>query len=91
MKFKGGVGATAIFGAVVMILTWPMIYGLACAGLIYLLTHKNGISTICGLSATSATAFIQNSDVIFAILPLVLLAIMYFKKLQVGQLANPVH
>jgi acyl phosphate:glycerol-3-phosphate acyltransferase len=90
LVFRGGVGATAIFGVLVMLITLPMLYGLGCAAVILLLTHKSGISTICGLSVTSATAFIQNADWTFAILPLVLLVIMYFKKLQVGQLANPV-
>ena len=34
LKFRGGVGATAIFGVCLMLVTWPMIYGLACAGLV---------------------------------------------------------
>jgi len=90
LKFRGGVGATAIFGVLVMIITFPMLYGLACAAFILLLTHKSTISTVCGLMATSAISFIQNFEWAMAILPLVLLVVMYFKKLQVGRMANPV-
>ncbi len=91
MKFRGGVGATAIFGVLIILTPLPMVYGGVCAGLIYLLTHKSSMSTICGLSATSATAFIQNASVTLALLPLVLLVVMYFKKLQAGQIVRPVH
>jgi acyl phosphate:glycerol-3-phosphate acyltransferase len=91
LKFKGGIGATAIFGVLVITITLPMLYGVAFAAFILLLTHKSTVSTICGLAATSAIAFMQNNEWVMAILPLVLLVVMYFKKLQVGHLANPVN
>lgn len=86
LKLKGGLGATAIGGALAVIVFWPLFYGLITAGIVLLLTHKPGLSTVLGIVVTSGTIFIRSGFEVLAIYPLTLFVLMLLKELQVSRL-----
>ena len=86
IKLKGGLGATAIFGALVVIVSWPILYGLLAGGIILFLTRKPGLSTAVGILTISGTIMIQNGIGALAMYPLILFSLMLLKRLQVSRL-----
>lgn len=91
LKFKGGLGATAILGVLIAIISWQVIPGLVIAGLLQIFTHKSGMSTIIGLGIMTATAFVIEGPGLVAVSPLMLFVLMVLKKFQVARITNPVH
>jgi acyl phosphate:glycerol-3-phosphate acyltransferase len=90
-KFKGGLGATAILGALAVILTWQILYGLAVGGIVLFITHRPGLSTTIAIFGISGTILIQNGIGLLAAYPLMLYILMVIKKLQVARLTSPIN
>ena len=59
LKFKGGLGATAILGILIVLVTWQLFVGLAIGAVVILVTHRPGLSTAFVLSGISLTLIIQ--------------------------------
>ncbi len=89
LKFKGGLGATSIAGAMLLIMFWPLLYGFLAAGVVLLLTQKPGLSTALGIVLATSIVLLQESFGLLAGYPLALFGIMIIKKIQVGRLADP--
>jgi glycerol-3-phosphate acyltransferase PlsY len=88
LKFKGGLGATSILGAVSVILTWYVFYGLILAGIVFFITHRTGLSTIVGILGFSGVILIQDGVGLLALFPLMLLALMFLKRYQVSRITD---
>jgi glycerol-3-phosphate acyltransferase PlsY len=90
LRFKGGLGATPILGALVVLLPWPVLYGLIMAGIFVIATRKSSLSTVVGILVITGIAFVQKGPGLLATYPLILFSLMMLKKYQVSRLARPV-
>jgi glycerol-3-phosphate acyltransferase PlsY len=85
LKFKGGLGATAILGALSAVIAWQISYALVIAGIVFVTTHKSGLSTAFGLVGSSGALMFQNGVDLIAMYPLLLFSLMLLKKYQVAR------
>ncbi|MFC2022906.1 glycerol-3-phosphate acyltransferase [Chloroflexota bacterium] len=83
LKFRGGLGATALAGALGALVLWQFLIGLGIAGLALLVTRRPGLSTAIGVIALSIILFIQGTAIVLTIFPLFLLSLMLIKRIQV--------
>jgi acyl phosphate:glycerol-3-phosphate acyltransferase len=91
IKFKGGLGATAIGGVLCVLLGWQMLYIISIAALVMLFSHKSGLSTFVGVGASPIIIGIQNGFTALAFFPLLLLSLMLLKKYQVSRETSIAH
>jgi acyl phosphate:glycerol-3-phosphate acyltransferase len=91
LKFKGGLGATAIAGVLFALVPFQLLYGLIPAAIVYATTRRAGLSTITALGATSSILFIQKEPAILAIYPISLMMLMLLKRWQVDGLTSLAH
>jgi acyl phosphate:glycerol-3-phosphate acyltransferase len=82
LKFKGGLGATAIAGVLIMLVPLPFICGLVLAVILYATTRRAGLSTICAMIVTSSILFILKEPPYLAAFPITLSIIMILKRWQ---------
>jgi glycerol-3-phosphate acyltransferase PlsY len=85
LKFKGGLGATTMCGAIGSMAYIPFIYGLLVAGVIFATTQKSGLSSGIGFASISGFILLQNGYDILFILPIALLALMLLKRVQLSR------
>jgi acyl phosphate:glycerol-3-phosphate acyltransferase len=85
LKFKGGLGATAIAGVLLALAPLASLTGMSFAAVILLLTRRSGLSTLLGIAAISTAIFYQNNVAILAVYPILLAMIMLVKKIQVAR------
>jgi len=90
LKFKGGLGATTIYGVLVSLVWWQFLAVAAAAFILFLLIiRKSGLSTavlIIGLSIVLLVQYLfQNTPLILVIYPLVLILLMVLKRFQVSR------
>jgi acyl phosphate:glycerol-3-phosphate acyltransferase len=91
LKFKGGLGATAILGILIVLVSWQLFVGLAVGAVMLLLTRRPGLSTAFVLTVITLTLIIQKGFGLLAIYPLCLFMIMLLKRYQVRRMVNPAH
>ena len=91
LKFKGGLGATAIAGALFALVPLPLCGGLAVGGPLYYFTRRAGLSTLVTLLLTSSILFILNKPAYLAAYPVTLLIVMVIKRWQVDGASKLVH
>ena len=91
LKFKGGLGATAILGILIVLVTWQLFVGLAIGAVVILVTHRPGLSTAFVLSGISLTLILQKGFGLLTIYPMILFIIMLLKRYQVRRLFYPAH
>jgi glycerol-3-phosphate acyltransferase PlsY len=91
LKFKGGLGATAIAGVLISLVPLPFTCGLAAAVIVYIFTHRSGLSTICAMFLTSSILFVQQAPPVLAVYPVTLLIIMILKRWQVDGVTALAH
>ncbi len=91
LKFKGGLGATAIAGVLIMLVPLPFICGLITAVLLYTTTRRSGLSTMCAMIVTSSILFVQKEPPMVAAYPITLLIIMILKRWQVDGVTALAH
>jgi glycerol-3-phosphate acyltransferase PlsY len=89
--FRGGLGATAIFGALVMVIPLQVCYGLIGGGIIWLLTSRPSVGTAVGILIVSGTTFLQTGDGTLALYPLTLFFLMLLKQFQVARVTRTAH
>jgi glycerol-3-phosphate acyltransferase PlsY len=85
IRFKGGLGATAIAGVLFVLLSWQMLYILVIASLIFVISHKSGLSTVVGLGTSPIIIWAQNGFSALVFFPIMLLSLMRLKKYQVAR------
>jgi glycerol-3-phosphate acyltransferase PlsY len=89
--FRGGLGATAIFGALVALMPLQVCYGLIGGGIIWLLTSRPSVGTAVGILIVSGTTFLQTGDGTLALYPLTLFFLMLLKQFQAARVARTAH
>lgn len=81
IRFKGGLGATVIYGVLVSLVTWQFIIG-ALAGLIlFLFIRKSTLATAIAVLVTSVAILIINRDILLSLYPLLLLLLQFIKRI----------
>jgi glycerol-3-phosphate acyltransferase PlsY len=87
LKFKGGMGATTMAGALAAVMPVPLCYGLVAAALVGVVTHRPGLGTTVGVIAIFLAALIQNGLGATAVYPLSLFSLMIIKRFQLSRAA----
>ena len=90
LRFRGGLGATAIAGVLLSLAPLASLTGMAFAAVVLLLTRRSGLSTLLGIAAISVAIFYQNNAGVLAVYPIMLAILMLLKKYQVARYARPV-
>jgi len=87
LKFKGGLGATTIYGVLVYLAWWQVLTAAAIAFALFLIMKrkKSGLSTAVLIIIVSIILFIQKSPLILVAYPLVLILLMVMKRFQVSR------
>lgn len=88
LRFKGGLGATAMAGALAAVMLWPLCYGLVVAAVVGIITHRSGLSTAVGVLTVFFVALIQNGAGVVAVYPLSLFSLMLIKRFQLARAAG---
>ncbi|MGA3094783.1 MAG: glycerol-3-phosphate acyltransferase [Dehalococcoidales bacterium] len=88
LRFKGGLGATAMAGALAAVMLWPLCYGLVAAALAGIITHRHGFGTAVGVLTVFFVALIQNGAGAAAVYPLSLFSLMLIKRFQLARAAG---
>ena len=87
LKFKGGLGATTIYGVLVTLVWWQLLVVAAAAFILFLIMKrkKSGLSTAVLIIALSIVLFVQKSPLILVIYPFILILLMVLKRFQVSR------
>src|SRR4030042_824858 len=91
LKFKGGLGATTIYGVLVSLVWWQLLAMAAIAFILFLIMKrkKSGLSTailIIGLSVILLAQYLfQGMPFILVIYPFILILLMVLKRFQVSR------
>jgi len=91
LKFKGGLGATTIYGVLVSLVWWQLLATAAIAFILFLIMKrkKSGLSTailIIGLSVILLAQYLfQGMPFILVIYPFILILLMVLKRFQVSK------
>ena len=79
LHFKGGKGALTTYGVLVSLMFWQFFIALALAGVLYLITHKTGMSTGIMLGFLSLINWLTGSLILLSILPILISLPMVLK------------
>ncbi|MBM4446366.1 MAG: glycerol-3-phosphate acyltransferase [Chloroflexi bacterium] len=89
LKFKGGLGATTIYGVLVCLVWWHFLIVAAIAFTLFLIIRKSGLSTAILIITLSIVLLVQslfqNAPLILAIYPLILILLMVLKRFQISR------
>jgi glycerol-3-phosphate acyltransferase PlsY len=85
LKFKGGLGATTIYGVLVYLAWWQVLTAAAIAFALFLIIRKSGLSTAVLIIIVSIILFIQKSPLIVVVYPFTLILLMVLKRFQVSR------
>jgi glycerol-3-phosphate acyltransferase PlsY len=88
IKFKGGLGATAILGILIALITWELFVGLFLGAIFLIVTRKPGFSTAICIMTISITLLVERGLGLLSIYPILLFAVMLLKRYQVKRLAE---
>ena len=91
LGLRGGLGATAIFGALVAVIPLQVSYGLIGGGIVWLLTGRPSVGTAVGILITSGLTLLQAGMGALAMYPLMLFSLMLLKQLQVARVTRTIH
>jgi glycerol-3-phosphate acyltransferase PlsY len=85
LGLRGGLGATAIFGALVAVMPLQICYGLISGVIVwFLIGGRPSVGTAVGIIVASGAAFLEFGMGAFAIYPLTLFSLMLLKQMQVA-------
>jgi len=87
LKFKGGLGATTIYGVLVYLAWWQVLTAAAIAFALFLIMKrkKSGLSTAVLIIILSIILFIQKSPLILVVYPFTLILLMVLKRFQISR------
>lgn len=83
IKFKGGLGATAIYGVLASLLFWQFLVGFAIGAIVFFTTRRSTISTIVLIVTISITLFITGEEILLVFYPIVFILIQFLKRFQI--------
>jgi len=87
LKFRGGLGATTIFGVLVTLAWWQFLAVAAAVFTIFLIMKrkKSGLMTVVLIVGFSLLLFIQKAPLILVIYPFILILLMLLKRFQISR------
>jgi glycerol-3-phosphate acyltransferase PlsY len=90
LKFKGGLGATTTYGALLALVWWQTLIAAAAAGVFYFFNRKkSGLGTAILISLITlillAQYLFQKEPLILAVYPVILILLMILKRFQVSR------
>ena len=94
LRFKGGLGATAIYGALAALGIWQFLIAGAVALIPLLVMHKSGLSTgiligtLCVVYLLQKLFFDPETPIILIIYPLILILFMLLKRFQTRKVVS---
>jgi acyl phosphate:glycerol-3-phosphate acyltransferase len=88
---RGGLGATAIFGALVAVIPLEVCYGLLGGGIVWLLTGRPSVGTAVGILIVSGATLLQMGMGTLVMYPLMLFSLMLLKQFQVARVTRTIH
>jgi acyl phosphate:glycerol-3-phosphate acyltransferase len=91
VKFKGGLGATAILGIFVALYSWMVFIALVTAFIVMLINRKSTLAFCIGISALTLALLITKGFGILSIFPLITASMMMIKKYQVKRMTEIAH
>jgi acyl phosphate:glycerol-3-phosphate acyltransferase len=91
IKFKGGLGATAMLGILIGLVTWPLFIGASVALIVALATRRFGLATVIGVCTISIATLVVEGLSLLAVYPLTLLSVMSLKRYQIKRLTQTTH
>ena len=86
LKFRGGLGATTMFGVLVTLVWWQFLVVAAAAFTLFLIMKrkKSGLMTAILIVVLSMLLFIQKAPLILVIYPFVLVMLILLKRFQIS-------
>jgi glycerol-3-phosphate acyltransferase PlsY len=88
LKFKGGQGATVIYGVLASLVFWQFLVAGSITGLFLLVTRRPGWSTILLITMLSIILLATRSPFLLTIYPITLITFMVIKRLQIRKIIN---
>jgi glycerol-3-phosphate acyltransferase PlsY len=95
MKFRGGLGATAVCGVLIGVVFIPLLIGLVTGVISLFITRKNSsVSTGVVIIVTSIALLLQDifqfqdRPLVLIVYPIILIMVMILKRLQIGKHKN---
>ncbi len=87
LKFRGGLGATTMFGVLVTLVWWQFLVVAAAVFTLFLIMKrkKSGLMTAILIVVLSMLLFIQKAPLILVIYPFVLVMLMLLKRFQISK------
>jgi glycerol-3-phosphate acyltransferase PlsY len=87
LKFRGGLGATTMFGVLVTLVWWQFLVVAAAAFILFLIMKRknSGLSTAVLIIGLSILLFVQKSPLILVIYPFILVMLMLLKRFQISK------
>ncbi len=83
IKFRGGLGATAIYGVLAGIVFWQLLIGLVIGAIVFFTTRKSTISTVIFIVTISVILFISGEDILLVFYPIIFILIQFLKRFQI--------
>jgi glycerol-3-phosphate acyltransferase PlsY len=91
LGLRGGLGATAMAGALVAVMPLATCYGLIGGGIVFLLTQRPSVGTAVAILIMSGVTFLQMGMGAQAMYPLILFSLMLLKQFQVARVPRTTH
>ncbi len=82
MRFQGGKGALATYGALVALISWQLLIGLSMGGIVYFATHKSGLATGIVFGTLPVVLWIYGASILVIVFPAFLSLAMLLKHYQ---------
>ena len=89
IRFKGGLGATVIYGVLACLAIFPFLIAGAVGGLVLYFTRKSTLSTIVIVVVLSLVLFLFGKDLLTVLFPYALLLLQFVKRRQARIRAGP--
>ncbi len=90
LGFRGGLGATAIFGALVAVMPVQICYGLISGVIVWFLIGRPSVGTAVGILVTASAAFLEFGMGALVMYPLTLFSLMLLKQMQVARVSRTI-
>lgn len=91
LGLRGGLGATAMAGALVAVVPLEVCYGVLGGGIVWLLTGRPSVGTAVCILITSGITLFQTGMGAQTMYPLMLFSLMLIKRFQVARVTRTTH
>jgi len=83
MRFKGGFGATVLYGVLAALALWQLIVCLIVSAIIFLIVRRSTLSTVLVVIFIAPAIYFSKGDIILAIYPFTLLLVQFIKRFSI--------